>query len=1185
MDITPEPRRSAQRDLHDLLQAELLHTIGSYGVVSQRLDDLRVGIEDPLLRTTEWDQTLGEVVDVSLAYNKKLRSLGQLPMHLRQGESSKLLKADGVRSPPRHPHPGDYQSSQETAQWVVNLHATTVHALETARPLSDDQIRESADAMERLAWHLRQINDPQRSQSVAVGGGSIGRLERNRKRYRDAADVLGIEGAPVQAETILYDYLGAPGESALHLHVLRAFTHAHVCMHRAENYLSHAYGVKVRHREKISEAFRRELEQSLVLNTFVYALCRSAPWIFAEDEAEGIYVREHVKDCRANLTPTFCMWIGFEMSMLALHRRAFTLWLLGESDRAYRDFYKLVRFLRGARPRLERRATRAPGARTFLEGLGAIAEQHTGRIYRNQHAHAVALRYFRRAARRLEPWQSDPEIAPLLHNSRWRVHLLISQGKAYYELGQIKRSLWSYMLAWRAFMELSATESRARPNFGVVDDVIGWLRRVQDDPEVDKDELRHHLAPFVEQVETVFSPAHLRLLAADIMMRLGHVLYILKVPGEDARRKSDRPPYDEEPDHELARRCLTQAARLDRSSTLIASDLRKIVYASAVEDPPELEDMVPLGEQWVAAGGRFEESARVIEYVLQTVLAEERTAEQGGGGDQNVARHLLWAFLTHTDSSNVKLAQVYRYLMQESRTPKALPKGGEGSSPVVDLVCLRRYSSFFPFLPRPSTFQAPGGGYFVQVHDPEPFGIAIDPGPNFLDNLYRCGYCLDDVHMVIVTHDHADHMSSLDPLLSLLQYRLHLRPEGFSKDRRLIIAGNPSVFRRYSFFNEEEDPDRPGERPPLKVDYDGRPLELAARTRDFVSVMGFDRLHDLTVRQTQDPDAARNARVRFDARSLIIEPVETFAHRDAHGTVAQGFMITVGRGDAAATRILFTSDTGPVTAEGAEMSPRSFGRSLKTAVEEADVVVAHLSTVPLDQLRNMADLDEAVTEHPLAREFHGYWNAARERTYVQEDASAAQKQAAERARFLLAQLQFGFRVRPSKKLKAAGEELAVSPLSRTGDMRAQSEKHLFLNGVMEIAGILRDRRSRQLLIVGELREELGTFRTRIAREINSHVFDRGEDRTAWALTADIGLKIRLDSSESVAERKRILCTTCDLDNDLVDIERYHHPRDIREVCVKGEHEAVFYNCGFHDPQTQDPPAWLEAVERYDPFAV
>jgi hypothetical protein len=35
--------------------------------------------------------------------------------------------------------------------------------------------------------------------------------------------------------------------------------------------------------------------------------------------------------------------------------------------------------------------------------------------------------------------------------------------------------------------------------------------------------------------------------------------------------------------------------------------------------------------------------------------------------------------------------------------------------------------------------------------------------------------------------------------------------------------------------------------------------------------------------------------------------------------------------------------------------------------------------------------------------------------------------------------------------------------------------------------------------------------------------------------------------------------------------------------VKGEDEGVFYNCLMHHPRRRPEDAWLEAVERYNPF--
>ena len=91
-----------------------------------------------------------------------------------------------------------------------------------------------------------------------------------------------------------------------------------------------------------------------------------------------------------------------------------------------------------------------------------------------------------------------------------------------------------------------------------------------------------------------------------------------------------------------------------------------------------------------------------------------------------------------------------------------------------------------------------------------------------------------------------------------------------------------------------------------------------------------------------------------------------------------------------------------------------------------------------------------------------------------------------------------------------------------------------------------------------------------------------------ALTADIGLRIRLAAPASDGEAgPQVYCSTCSLDNDYLVRERYHAPGDIREVCVKGDHEAMYWNCHRHDPRSRRPnkyPVFIEQMSGYDPLA-
>jgi tetratricopeptide (TPR) repeat protein len=1199
------PDRTPQHELSDLLQTELYHTLGSYGTVVRRLRALERRMR-PRDKSHDWGALFPAATPASmLAFNESLRANFHLPAALRRDPSAFV----DVATPPRHPNPDlkdDPPGQRERHRWVLDYAFSSSQAVGGAVDATPEQ-RELGRLLKLSLAPRRRGPHPDTPTSAR------GRRMRYARRLERAQQLTRQgEGSDRSAE-ILQDHLGrGVGEDPLHMHVVGALIEAHCRMHRAEHLASHAFGDAIEHRVEIDRRVRAELDMSLLLNTFVYAAGRGVPWIFAENDDERREVIADYERCCKTLTPTYCMWIGNQLSMLALHRRAFTWMLLDKPDRAYHDFQKLQAFILGLERQVDDRVLQAPGAKTFLRGLSALADHHSGRIYRSQHAHIQALDHFDRAARRLQQLEEHPELEEMLHNSRWRVNLLVSQAKAKYELGPLKESLLCYLRAWRAFLELADTESNSQANLQVVDGVIGWLERVAPDALFNKVVLRARMQPLVAQLEQVRGPAHLRILAADIMLRLAHVLFMVKLPqmnGDTVVRRADGEPVT---DHGLARQSLLQAARLDPTHTLIAADLLKVnrVAPGDGDGPDEsATELDPSGPQWPGGGGLFEEAARVVEYVMESWLTDTPEAKDASAV-MRIARQLLASFLIHTDSTNVKLAQVFRYLMQGSSHddvddddgPDAGGRAYEPMPPRLELVCMRRYSSFFPFLPRPSAFRVLGGGYFVRVEESraegekpkQPFGIVIDPGPNFILNLYRCGYCLADVDMVIVTHDHADHISELDPLLSLIGYRDLLGPARFGPERKLMIIGNDSVKRRYAFYNDSD-------------------------RLDNVSVWTFDEWYAATsaTGSTASPSKrSRTRRVPFGLRAprrtlddlhappstVRIEPVRTAAHTDAASNVAQGFLLSIGEGPTRSA-VLFTSDTGlPEDLWPAGLEPPKDGllysrgsKTLREAIAEARVVVAHVSSVPVPELRRLAGFDRRPDDDERTAAFQRLWETARQQVDALSGApphtarGRADRRWARKRGFLLRQLQFGFHARP-KRSHSSHDGLAVSPLSPCDDMRPPAERHLYLNGLLAIAERLHDADEDTLLVIGELREELSTFRTRIARSINEVLF---EGRRPRALTGDVGLKLRIQPPgrkptpaglpEILRSPIEVLCTTCDLNNDLVDEERFHAPHDVFEVCVKGDDEGVFYNCHVHDAQRQPEPEWVERVERYDPF--
>lgn len=1176
------PADRPQHELSLFLQLELYHSLGAYGRAAHGLRSLTQRMDQRLNQPeaiAAWRSLFpGDAVRRMASYNEQLRTHLHLPA---EGNSpSPLIGA----SSSQHPNPGGGLGGNETREkWMFDFYESAIIALESTT--NEHHNRVPSDAEDKFGKALEIVHDPLRRGGHRDHERQLARLRigRHRQRLEHAEGLFAPQRRDNRCEEIIGDHLDSQqGEASLHTQVIGALVEAHIRMHRAEHLLSHSFGDKMRRRANIDEMVHNELHSSLALNTFAYVASRTVQWIFAARDSERqTLLGDYPGGCET-LTPTYCIWLAKQVSLLALERRAFTWLLLDEGEHAYNDFQKVKRFARDLEQQFEERMMVPAGLHLFLGGLCASADHHSGRIYRVQHAYPAALRYFDRAAWRLCQLERGREAQGIMCNSRWRIQVLINQGKAAYELGHIKQSLLCFIRAWRAFLELAETESSARANPQAVDRMIEWLERVEPDAEVNKKALAGRIEPLVSQLAVVRNPKHLRILAADILLRLAHVLFTLKLPALTAAPTpteqtpahagpNDQPTADlavgrrnkePVPDHQLAFRCLRLAASLDPVRTLTAADILKLKRTDPKLVAPDSELGVGIDGQWPGGGGQFEEAARVVEYALHrwldasTGIAHE---DAEAAPELKVARHLLNSFLAHTDSTNVKLAQVYRYLMRESRRETT-----EVQLPALDLICLRRYSSFYPFVPRPVAFRAKGGGYFVRAHvdganwdEGEPFGIAIDPGPDFIDNLYRCNYCLADIHMIVVTHDHVDHMVALDPILALLNQRQELSAHTFGPDRRLTIVGNPSVQKRYDFYNRGE----------------------------LVGVFTFEAWERRQKGVPAEGEAPLEV-FRMPPPSVRIERVATQAHGDSAGESAQGVIISAGD-PGEGPSILFTSDTGPFderSRQGRRTSTTeiaSEGLTIQQAIDRAQVLVVHVSAIPLPQLRTLGGLSAAPAScRGLTEEFDSLWESLHQQVEEYKKSEIDfRKEWADRCKFIMSQLQFGFHSIPPKKIRKEGplNGIDLSPLSPCEKLERPSLGHLYLDGLLWLAEAIKDLPGGRLLLIGELHEELGTFRTRIARALNVFQFKR---TASHALTTDIGLAVRVEGRE--AETK-ILCSTCALDNDLVSRERFHPPSQIHEVCVKGEEEGIFYNCEMHDPQRQPEPKWVERVERYDPL--
>jgi ribonuclease BN (tRNA processing enzyme) len=120
------------------------------------------------------------------------------------------------------------------------------------------------------------------------------------------------------------------------------------------------------------------------------------------------------------------------------------------------------------------------------------------------------------------------------------------------------------------------------------------------------------------------------------------------------------------------------------------------------------------------------------------------------------------------------------------------------------LVVLKRWNSFSPIVSwrRISEIQSAeedvwrrmrrevrGGGYLFRWKG---FGVAVDPGHDFIENLYEAGFSIADLNAVVVSHDHLDHTADFEALLDLLYQR---NKRGHTQSLSVFL--NPTTHRKY----------------------------------------------------------------------------------------------------------------------------------------------------------------------------------------------------------------------------------------------------------------------------------------------------------------------------------------------------------------------------------------------------
>jgi len=95
----------------------------------------------------------------------------------------------------------------------------------------------------------------------------------------------------------------------------------------------------------------------------------------------------------------------------------------------------------------------------------------------------------------------------------------------------------------------------------------------------------------------------------------------------------------------------------------------------------------------------------------------------------------------------------------------------------------------------PAQGRSVGGGYLLYQRDAQggiKWGIAIDPGFDFVRNLFHVGFSLSDIDLVLLSHAHIDHVRDFESMVNL-----YLELDKRTKDRRRVhVIMTLGIYRR-----------------------------------------------------------------------------------------------------------------------------------------------------------------------------------------------------------------------------------------------------------------------------------------------------------------------------------------------------------------------------------------------------
>ena len=620
---------SWQDVLSRYFEAAFSHSAGDYR--GTRLL-LRQAADASPAAETQFSKTFGEIAVIAAGLNTQL-----LEERNTSAEGHRHPRYDG-------PHLLMLEDNQFAFDPVHDFYCVGIEALRQTSTRNSDL------RMIRQAILSNYLGDEARNAERIA--------HRFERRHGFAKDVLGTRswrGTATGAAAIhTFVTAGLDGGGWIPAFLLSAFFQAHINRYNVEHDRSVPIGVALAKPHGEVEAERAQLQQSVALLTFTFAACLNCPWVFAEhaDERRAIMDPESAPD----VDTSKARWLARQLLLLSIYRRAHVFRLLGEHGRSYNDLRKVQRMSRLDRLRLSKDDPKNLGLNT----LEMLSEYRVGELYRADHDASQALVHLCRSHDLVGDHQQRGGQAAIKESALFQVHIRLSKGKAFLEVGAVKRALKWFVRAWISLRNLiktatvsdtasmTATEadranSSAFPGVAKLDDFLDAIKHA---PEIAKSELLGRLDDAVKEFcrDDLPDATH-DALTADVLIRIAHVLLLLRL----------------EPDGRSthAEALLQRAVELDAHNLLAWTGLLRC----------ELRGMSPFErtatnamECWPSGTTDVDQAIRTGEYLMlkrvRDAAPENRDGADEARASENpdipVARALLNHFHTHTDSINLR---------------------------------------------------------------------------------------------------------------------------------------------------------------------------------------------------------------------------------------------------------------------------------------------------------------------------------------------------------------------------------------------------------------------------------------------------------------------------------------------------------------------------------------------------